>query len=149
MNAFQEVGVRLRTGSSIIKSNNYIIFSSSRQVLFLLGKRQARGTEARMGVVDLLRKMFSPANAAPADAPRLSGTSESALGSSLQSLPAGERGWITLAEAARLFSSEQSQYAFGEMDDTGKLRLGQFSAQHRCSPQFMPVEGRVYFTRNT
>ena len=80
-----------------------------------------------MGVGDLLRKIFSPANAAPPDAPRLSGTSESALGSSLQGLPAGERGWITFAEAARLFSSEQPQYAFGEMDDAGKLRLGQFS----------------------
>jgi hypothetical protein len=34
------------------------------------------------------------------------------------------------------------------MDEAGKLRLGQFSAQHRCSPQFMPTEGRVYFTRN-
>ena len=102
-----------------------------------------------MGIGDLLRKIFSPASAAPPDAPRLSGTSESALGSSLQSLPAGERGWITLAEAARLFSGEQPQYAFGEMDDAGKLRLGQFSTQHRCSPQFMPTEGRVYFTRST
>ena len=102
-----------------------------------------------MGVGDLLRKIFSPANAVPPDAPRLSATSESALASSLQSLPAGERGWITLAEAARLFSREQPQYAFGEMDDAGKLRLGQFSAEHRCSPQFMPTEGRVYFTRNT
>ena len=59
-----------------------------------------------MGVGDLLRKIFSPANGAPPDAPRLSGASESALGSSLRSLPAGERGWITFAEAARLFSSE-------------------------------------------
>jgi hypothetical protein len=102
-----------------------------------------------MGVGDLLRRIFSATSAAPPDAPRLSGTSESALGSSLQSLPAGERGWITFAEAARLFSSEQPQYAFGEMDDAGKLRLEQFSAQHRCSPQFMPVEGRMYFKRNT
>jgi len=102
-----------------------------------------------MGVGDLLRRIFSPANAAPPDAPRLSGTSESALGSSLQGLPAGERGWITFADAARLFSSEQPQYAFGEMDDAAKLRLGQFCTQHRCSPQFMPTEGRVYFTRNT
>ena len=102
-----------------------------------------------MGVGDLLRKIFSPANAVPPDAPRLSGASEGALGSSLQSLPAGERGWITLAEAARLFSSDDPQYAFGEMDDAGKLRLGQFSTQHRCSPQFMPTEGRVYFARDT
>ena len=101
-----------------------------------------------MGIGDFLRKMFSPPNALPPDGPRLSGASESALGSSLQNLPAGERGWITLAEAARLFSSEQSDYAFGEMDDAGKDRLARFSTQHRCSPQFMPVEGRVYFTRD-
>ena len=102
-----------------------------------------------MGVGDLLRKILNPANGVPPDAPRLSGTSESALASSLRSLPTGERGWITFAEAARLFSSEQPQYAFGEMDDAGKLRLGEFSVEHRCSPQFMPAEGRVYFTRNT
>ena len=102
-----------------------------------------------MGVGDFLRKMFSPPTAVPPDGPRLSGASESALASSLQSLPAGERGWITFAEAARLFSSDDPQYAFGEMDDAGKLRLGQFSTQHRCSPHFMPTEGRVYFTRDT
>jgi len=79
-----------------------------------------------MGVGDFLRKMFSPPNALPPDGPRLSGASESALGSSLQSLPAGERGWITLAEAARLFSSEKPDYAFGEMDEAGKDRLAQF-----------------------
>src|SRR6476661_5797201 len=101
-----------------------------------------------MGLRDLQKKIFGSGNATPPDATRLSGTSENSLGSSLQSLPAGERGWITLAEAARLFSSDDPQYAFGEMDDAGKLRLGQFSTQHRCSPQFMPTEGRVYFTRN-
>src|SRR3981081_3229746 len=99
-----------------------------------------------MGVGDLLRKIFNPANAAPSDAPRLPGTSESALGSSLRSLPAAERGWITFAEAARLFSSEQPQYAFGEMDEAGKLRLGPFSAQHRWSPQGMPHGGGADFT---
>ena len=101
-----------------------------------------------MGVGDFLRKIFSPPNAVPPDGPRLSGASESALGSSLQGLPAGERDPSALAEAARLFSSERPDYAFGEMDDAGKDRLARFSTQHRCSPQFMPVEGRVYFTRN-
>jgi hypothetical protein len=42
------------------------------------------------------------------------------------------------------------QYAFGEMDDAGKSNLGAFAAQseHRSSVDIMPVEGRVYFTRN-
>ena len=101
-----------------------------------------------MGLGDILKKFFGAPNATPRDVPKLPGTSESALASSLQGLPAGEHRWITLAEAARLFSAAELEYAFGEMDDAGKLRLEQFSAEHRCSPQFMPVEGRVYFTRN-
>jgi hypothetical protein len=103
---------------------------------------------ARMGLRDLLKRIFGSANATPPDAPKLSVTSESALGSSLQSLRAGERGWITLAEAARLFSTEGSQYAFGELDEKGKARLAQFASQYRCTPNFMPTEGRVYFTRD-
>jgi hypothetical protein len=67
---------------------------------------------------------------------------------SLQSLPAGERGWITLAEAARLFSTEEAQYAFGDYDEAGKSRLAQFASQYRCAPNFMPTEGRLYFVRN-
>ena len=103
---------------------------------------------ARMGFGDVLKKFFGAAAATPPDAPRLSATNESALASSLQHLLEGERGWITFPEAARLFSAAELAYAFGEMDDPGKLRLEQFSAGQRCSPQFMPVEGRVYFTRN-
>jgi hypothetical protein len=101
-----------------------------------------------MSFGDLLKRLFSSPSATPSDAPKLRATSENALESSLQELPAGERGWITLAEAAHLFSAEEPQYAFGEMDEAGKLRLGQFSAQHRCTLNYMPTEGRVYFTRN-
>ena len=101
-----------------------------------------------MGLGDVLKNFFGTTDAAPPDELRLSATSESALASSLQRLLAGERGWITFAEAARLFSAAEPAYAFGEMDDAGKLRLEQFSAEHRSSPQFMPVEGRVYFMRN-
>src|SRR5260370_10084653 len=98
-----------------------------------------------MGLGDLLKKLFSSASATPADAPRLPATSESALESSVQGLPAGERGWITLAEAAYLFSTEEPPYAFGEMDEAGRLRLGQFSTHHRCTLNSMPTEGRLYF----
>jgi hypothetical protein len=99
--------------------------------------------------MDWVKNTLGPSHATPADLRRLSATSENTLGASLQRLPVGERGWTTLAEAARLFSTEDAQYAFGEMDDAGKLRLEQFSAQHRASPQFMPTEGRLYFTRNS
>jgi hypothetical protein len=101
-----------------------------------------------MGLGDFLGRVFGSTDAAPPDAPKLSGTSTSALGSSVQRLPAGERGWITQAEAAHLFSDQEPQYAFGELDDAGKARLEQFASQYRCAPSFMPTEGRVYFTRN-
>ena len=52
-------------------------------------------------------------------------------------------------DAWRLFSSVDEEYAFGEMDDNGKRQLDQFTADmtHRCTVDFMPREGRVYFTR--
>jgi hypothetical protein len=41
------------------------------------------------------------------------------------------------------------QYAFGEMDEVGKMSLAAFAAEsdHRSDFDLMPVEGRVYFTR--
>jgi hypothetical protein len=43
------------------------------------------------------------------------------------------------------------QYAFGEMDNQGKTNLAAFAAQieHRSTVDFMPSEGRLYFTRAT
>jgi hypothetical protein len=101
-----------------------------------------------MGLGDFLGKIFAASNPTPSDAPKLSGTSESALGSSVQRLPKDERGWITQAEAVHLFSNQDPQYAFGELDEPGKARLEQFASQYRCTPDFMPAEGRLYFTRN-
>ena len=90
-----------------------------------------------MGLRDLLKKIFGSGSATPPDATRLSGISENSLASSLRSLPAGER-----------FSTEEPQYAFGEFDEAGKNRLAQFAGQYRCTPNFMPTEGRLYFVRN-
>jgi hypothetical protein len=101
-----------------------------------------------MGLVDWLKTVLSPADATPADERALSATSEAALGSSLDSLPRGERGWIPLGAAARLFSTEEEQYAFGQLDDAGKKRLADFAAEHRCTPDFRPIEGRLYFNKN-
>ena len=100
-----------------------------------------------MAIDNWLKRMFGASGATPADLRKLAASSESALAASVRGLPAGERGWITLAEAAHLFSTVDQQYAFGEMDEAGKARLQDFAARCRCSPQFMPVEGRVYFTR--
>jgi hypothetical protein len=100
-----------------------------------------------MGLGDLFKKIFGPSAATPVDERALSGTSEDALASSLERLADGERGWIPLAQAALLFSTEDRQYAFGELDDAGKNRLAIFAADHRCTPDFRPTEGRMYFRK--
>ena len=58
----------------------------------------------------------------PWDAMKLDGTSEATLARS--ALPAGERGWITFAEARTSFSTKGEQYAFGETDDDGRTSGG-------------------------
>jgi hypothetical protein len=96
-----------------------------------------------------LRKLFASADAIPPDVARLSATSEQALSSSLNNLRSEQRGWIALSEATRLFSNEAPDYAFGEMDDEGKRRVGDFASNCRCEVQFMPTEGRLYFRRRS
>jgi hypothetical protein len=60
-----------------------------------------------------------------------------------------EKGWITLRHAWHLFSRMDEEEAFGEMDKAGKRALAEFAAHstHRSEFNFMPTEGRVYFTR--
>jgi len=54
-----------------------------------------------------------------------------------------------MAEARALFSPADAQYAFGETDDVGNANLAAFAArpEHPASFDFMPHEGRLYFTR--
>jgi hypothetical protein len=101
-----------------------------------------------MGVADWFRSLLGSSDATPADDPVLAGTSEQALSSSLDRLRPGERGWLPLADAARLFSTEDSQYAFGQMDEAGMKRLAEFAAEHRCTPDFRPTVARMYFRKS-
>jgi len=96
-----------------------------------------------------LKAAFTSRTSVPPDARRLNGSSEGVLSASIKLLPLGERGWITLPEAATMFSRMDGQYAFGEMDDEGKANLEAFAAQreHRCDVQFAPIENRAYFIR--
>jgi len=107
--------------------------------------------EAQLGFGDVLQRIFGTSGATPADVRQLSAASESTLAASLKNLLVGEQGWITLADAARLFSAQEREYAFGEMDNAGRERLENFAATstHRSDVQFMPQEGRVYFTRKS
>ena len=102
-----------------------------------------------MGLGDAIKKFFGTStDVAQADERQLAGGSEDALGASLQKLRSGERGWILMAQAAALFSHEERQYAFGELDDDGNTRLAQFAAQYRSTPDFRPIEGRLYFKKS-
>ena len=102
-----------------------------------------------MGVWQTIKAAFALGTAVPPDARRLNAVDVFALSASLGALFDGERGWITLAEARNLFSPMDDQYAFGEMDEEGKAEIASFAAhiEHRSDFDFMPVEGRVYFTR--
>jgi hypothetical protein len=81
--------------------------------------------------------------------PKLDADDAAALSRSIGTLPVGDRGWITMQEARALFSVLGDQYAFGDTDEAGKANIAAFAAQatHRSTYDFMPVEGRVYFTR--
>jgi hypothetical protein len=73
--------------------------------------------ESRSGAVTwaLWRKILSLVSskaAVPSDLPRLRAETQSELAASLAQLPDREKGWITLAEARRLFSHMDEQYAF-------------------------------------
>src|SRR6516164_9726235 len=74
--------------------------------------------------MSIIRWLFGADAVAPSDATKLDGTSEAALARSLSTLPAGERGWITFAEARTSFSTKGEQYAFGETDDDGRTSGG-------------------------
>jgi hypothetical protein len=77
---------------------------------------------------------------------KLDASSKPSLAASIRALAPGRRGWISMSEAARLFSAKEAAYAFGEMDDDGNRDLASFAAttpRHRFD--FMPVEGRLYF----
>ena len=102
-----------------------------------------------MGLLSRIRSVLRAASAGPPSPPRLPATSEAALSAALSALPAHRRGWITMAEACALFSPMDAQYAFGETDEIGNAELAAFAArpEHPASLDFMPLEGRLYFTR--
>jgi hypothetical protein len=102
-----------------------------------------------VGLLDQMRSIFSPGSSEPPPSRRLDGRSAVLLTASLQMLPYDERGWITIKEAAALFSPASDEYAFGEMDDDGKRNLAAFAAamNHPARFAFMPAEERLYFIR--
>jgi hypothetical protein len=102
-----------------------------------------------MGIRSFIRMLIGADAPAPLDATKLDGTTEATLARSLSALPPDERGWITFTEARILFSTKGAQYAFGETDRDGRRNIETFAAQHHSVVNFMPVEGRVYFGRDS
>ncbi len=80
---------------------------------------------------------------------RLAGRGKLLLEPSIKMMPYDEPGWITSKEAKSLFSAQEDQYVFGEMDEVGKQNLASFASgvDDGCLFEFMPVEDRVYFIR--
>jgi hypothetical protein len=97
---------------------------------------------------DRLKSVFEPGGE-PRLPRKLDASDEDALSRSIGVLPVGERGWITMQETRELFSQARDEYAFGDLDEEGRLRIARFAAQrgHHCDVDFMPAEDRVYFTR--
>jgi hypothetical protein len=76
-----------------------------------------------MGVLDRLKAFFR-LGALPPGPRRLDGRSKALLAASFNMLPDEEPGWITMMEAATLFSPKRDAHAFGELDEVGKANLG-------------------------
>src|SRR5262245_38249063 len=102
-----------------------------------------------MGIWKTIKAAFGRGTSTPPDARRLSAVDELALSASIKALPIGERGWITLSEARALFSPMDDQYAFGEVDEVGKMSLVAFAAErdHKSEFDLIAIDGRGDFTR--
>jgi hypothetical protein len=100
-----------------------------------------------MDILARLKSLFASGPVEPPSARKLNAGSGAALAASIKGLRPGERVWITFEEGRALFSAMDNQYAFGELDEPGKLNLGAFAAAHRVDRDFRPIEGRIYFIR--
>ena len=92
--------------------------------------------------------LFGIGTEAPQPPPRLDATTEEALGSSLQALLPGERGWITFSDYTRLFATSDAEGP-SEWDEAALAGLGELAASHKCSPRTERNEQRIYFTKLT
>jgi hypothetical protein len=94
-----------------------------------------------VSLLEQLKSLFHRSNE-PLATRRLDGRNKELLAASIRMMPCEEeRGWITIKEAAVLFSPADDEYAFRAMDG-GKRNLASFVAKepHRC--RFAFIEGR-------
>lgn len=99
-----------------------------------------------------LQKLFanSPPEIEAAADIHLKARTEAALSWALQKLSPGQEGWITIAEAGRLFSADEVN-PLNEMDIEGHAALGRFAAdrRHRSIPRLDRSTRRIYFSRSS
>src|SRR5947207_13717647 len=95
-----------------------------------------------------LKRMFAAATTEPM-AVHLKGKTEASLAKDLKALMPGQVGWITVAEAGRLFSAKEED-ALSERDPDGIAALGRFATDpdHRSLLTRNFSERRIYFTRS-
>jgi hypothetical protein len=111
---------------------------------FRAGSRKMR--EDHVSIWQSIKLLFaSPSLPDPTAGWKLDASTEDRLSQSLDRLPAGDKGWIDFAEAHRLFSAVDPEYAFGETDQDGSRKLATFATKHQSDINFMPGEGRIYF----
>ena len=95
--------------------------------------------------MDQLKSLFQRADE-PLATRRLDGRSKELLAASIKMMPYEERGWITIQEAAVLFSPADDEFAFREMDG-GSRNLASFLVEGAYHCRFAFIGGRLYFTR--
>src|SRR5712691_4937947 len=76
---------------------------------------------------------------------RLRAGNEAELVADIAALTAGQMGWISFEDHARLFSPTGEEP--GEWDQEGLRRFGEFAAAHRCDAVRRPAERRVYLIK--
>ena len=101
-----------------------------------------------VSLLEQLKSLFHRSDDEPSATRRLDGSSKELLAASIRMTPYEESGWITIKEAAVLFSPADDEYAFRAMDE-GKRNLASFVTEetHHCRFEFR--EGRIYFIRTT
>lgn len=100
--------------------------------------------------LDRLLALFRGSSREEVEPIGLNASSEAALAASLRQLASGERGWITIQAARRLFSSmdENDDQALSSRDQEGNRRLGEFAADRSHRSTARRQGDRVFFTRN-
>jgi len=94
--------------------------------------------------MDRLKSLFQRPDEPPAPR-RLDGSTKASLATSIKMIPYEECGWITIQEAAVLFSPTDDEYAFRKVDGGMRNLAALAEETYRCRFEF--IGGRRYFIR--